>query len=247
MKAWLYDDSFDGLLTTIALQHESGERPESITPATQAQMNLFGTTAQVSTDPVRAERLLRSLREKVSPGVARVVTYVGLSELPDLEMPLFDFIELAFRHGEGVLSYHANGAVRCISDVARRVGGEIHRLKGLLRFRDTEQGILWGPLEPDHNVIVPISFHFRKRMPRERWMIHDVRRGLAVLWDGSNLEEREDKAIPAVKLSDDEGEVQGLWRAFYDKVAITERSNPRLQRQNMPRRYWKYLVEKGTG
>jgi len=78
-------------------------------------------------------------------------------------------------------------------------------------------------------------------------MIHDVRRGLAVLWDGSNLEEREGKAIPTVTLSTSEGDVQDLWRTFYDKVAITERSNPRLQRQNMPRRYWKYLVEKGTG
>lgn len=247
MTAWLYDGSFDGLLTTIALQRESGERPESITPATQTQMNLFGAPVLVVTDTARAEQLLRRIKECVSPNVARAVTYVGLSELPDVEMPLFDFVELAFRHGEEVLSCHANGAVRCISDVARRVGGETHRLKGLLRFRDTEQGMLWGPLEPDHNVIVPISFHFRKRMPRERWMIHDVRRGLAVLWDGSNLEEREGKAIPTVTLSTSEGVVQDLWRTFYDKVAITERINPRLQRQNMPRRYWKYLVEKGTG
>lgn len=247
MSAWLYDGTFDGLLTAISILHEKRARPESISPASAAQMGLFGAPVTVDTDSVRAEKLLREIRARASAGVVRAVTYVGLSELPDLELPLFEFIELAFRHRGDVIAYHANPAVRRVNETARKVGYEIHRLKGLLRFRDTEQGILWGPLEPDHNVVVPVAFHFRHRMPRERWMVHDVRRGLAVLWNGKELEELERAAIPAVRPTELEGEVQELWRAFYEKVAIAERCNPRLQRQHMPRRYWTYLVEKGAG
>ena len=243
-NCFTYDGTFDGLLTAIALLRESGDQPESIAPASQAQMGLFGTPACVKTDIARAEALLREIRARASAGVARTVTYIGLSELPDLELALLEFVSLAFKHGDRVSAYHANPAVRRISEAARKVGVEIHRLKGLLRFRDTAQGFLWGPLEPDHNVVVPVAFHFRRRMPREKWMVHDVRRGLAVRWDGREMLELEGHAIPAVQLAKAESEVQDLWKTFYEKVSIAERRNPRLQRQNMPRRYWTYLVEK---
>lgn len=245
MSAWIYDGTFDGLLTAISLLHESGERPEALSPVEQTQLGLFAAPVSVTSDSARAGELLKALRERATAGVVRAVAFVGLSELPDLEMALFDFVELAFRHGGGVLGYHANPAVRRVTETARKVGAEIHRLKGLLRFRDTEEGLLWGPLEPDHNVIVPVALHFRRRMPRERWMVHDVRRELAVLWNGKELEELEGAAIPAVRPTESEGEVQELWRTFYEKVSIAERRNPRLQRQHMPRRYWTYLVEKG--
>ena len=45
-------------------------------------------------------------------------------------------------------------------------------------------------------------------------------------------------------MSEDEKKVQALWQAFFKTIAIPDRKNPRLQKSNMPMKYWKYLVEK---
>ncbi|NTW94650.1 MAG: DUF4130 domain-containing protein, partial [Chlorobiaceae bacterium] len=38
--------------------------------------------------------------------------------------------------------------------------------------------------------------------------------------------------------------VQALWQTFFRTIAIPDRKNPRLQKSNMPMKYWKYLTEK---
>ncbi|HBG76385.1 MAG TPA: hypothetical protein DDW86_05450 [Clostridiales bacterium] len=42
----------------------------------------------------------------------------------------------------------------------------------------------------------------------------------------------------------EELELQQLWKQYFEGIAIRGRYHPGLQRQFMPRRYWKYLVEK---
>ena len=54
-----------------------------------------------------------------------------------------------------------------------------------------------------------------------------------------------DKAKPDVHLmSEDEQLIQRVWQTYFKSIAIEARRNPRLHRQNMPRRFWKYLIEK---
>ena len=43
--------------------------------------------------------------------------------------------------------------------------------------------------------------------------------------------------------SEDEIKFQSLWKTFFKSVAIKERTNPRLQMQFMPKKYWKDLTE----
>ncbi|MDD3778627.1 MAG: DUF4130 domain-containing protein, partial [Proteiniphilum sp.] len=42
----------------------------------------------------------------------------------------------------------------------------------------------------------------------------------------------------------DEKLFQELWKGYFKAMTIKERINPRLQRQHMPKRFWKYLTEK---
>ena len=37
---------------------------------------------------------------------------------------------------------------------------------------------------------------------------------------------------------------QKLWKTYFNAIAIRERFNPRLHKQNLPVRFWKYLTEK---
>ena len=38
-------------------------------------------------------------------------------------------------------------------------------------------------------------------------------------------------------------EYQQLWKAFFHSVSIEARNNPKLQSQNLPKRFWKDIVE----
>ena len=44
--------------------------------------------------------------------------------------------------------------------------------------------------------------------------------------------------------AEDEQLFQQLWRTYFKTIAIKERINPKLHRQNLPVRFWKYLTEK---
>ena len=45
-------------------------------------------------------------------------------------------------------------------------------------------------------------------------------------------------------MDSDERLFQQMWKTYFKAIAIKERMNPRKQRQDMPVRFWKYLVEK---
>jgi probable DNA metabolism protein len=244
MRTWLYDGSFDGLLTTLSVLFEKGEEPGEISRRSDS-LPLFGEAVDVFTDTQRAAAFLDALREKTSSAVARHVVRVGMADRISAEMPLYRFVRLALAGGADVISYHAHPDVRIVNEIAASVGREIHRLKGLLRFRETQDGWLWAPMAPDHNVAAAVAQHFHRRMPGERWMIHDVARRLVVAWDGKDWQLKDGADSRGIVLSAREKEVQEWWRAFYREIAIAERRNLRLQAQNMPRRYWGYLVEKG--
>ena len=42
----------------------------------------------------------------------------------------------------------------------------------------------------------------------------------------------------------DEKLFQSMWKEYFKSIAIKERLNPRLHRQHMPARFWKYMPEK---
>ena len=47
-----------------------------------------------------------------------------------------------------------------------------------------------------------------------------------------------------VPMDKDERLFQEMWRTYFHSIAIKERLNPRLHRQNMPARFWPYMPEK---
>ena len=49
---------------------------------------------------------------------------------------------------------------------------------------------------------------------------------------------------PASIHSEDEQRYQKFWQGYFTNVNIKERKNPRLHKQYLPQRYWKYLSEK---
>ncbi|WP_370449257.1 DUF4130 domain-containing protein [Aquimarina sp. AD1] len=46
--------------------------------------------------------------------------------------------------------------------------------------------------------------------------------------------------------TNDELEFQQLWKTYFDNVNIKSRKNSKLHIQHLPKRYWKYLIEKNN-
>ena len=98
--------------------------------------------------------------------------------------------------------------------------------------------------------------HFVKRYRSQQWLIYDARRSLGLFY---NLKEtryvafdgRDHQRLKQLQLDGalEEGELdyQQLWKDYFKSVNIPERRNMKLHLQHVPRRYWKYLVEKGDG
>ncbi len=129
-------------------------------------------------------------------------------------------------------------AVECVN----RVGLEIHRLHGFLRFLACESGALYGPISPDNDICDLLVPHFRARLKGYPFVIHDLKRKKAAVCDGEHTFsaplERADVAVSA-----DETAWQELWRTYYRAVNIPSRERLKQMRGYMPVRYWKHLTE----
>lgn len=241
MITYVHDNSIDGRLSALAAALADSQTPEDIQPEEGRQVSLFGSDVQVQSDDAAARKLMQRIRGDISLQAVRHVMYVFLSELPNLDMHLYFYLREGLIRGTDVDRWHANEHVKKVHDVSQKVGGEIHRLKGLLRFRELDDGTLWAPVEPDHQVLLPLAHHFRRRLPGERGIIHDMRRNLAIGWDRDGVEYM--TPPKHFQTSENEEAVQQLWQTYFRSATIRERINPRLQRQWMPVRYWKWLTE----
>jgi len=241
-----YDGSYPGLLTLLQHCFAWDETPTRIDRAETAQADLFAAPVEVATDPESAEKLRRAVRRQLSTGTERNLLHAWFSEAHEVEVQLFRYLASGWRLGRGLDEQIARPEVAAVHQLAARVRREAHRLKGLARFRQTADGLYYAPLEPDHFVLPLLAGHFAARLAGQRWLLHDRRRGRGVLSDGRSwvLAELELHAEP--HCSGDEQRWQGLWRRFFRHIAIGERRNPRQQRQCMPMKYWKYLVEMGA-
>ena len=256
-RIYEHDGTFDGLLTAIARALDDGPAAAQVDLAARTRPgaaslppDLFAQVIPVDADPRAAATLLARLG-RINREIVRRLLCAFLADDPTLGRSLLIYVALTLEHGRCVDGYLTQPHVRRVVAAARRVAGETHRLKGLLRFRELADGPLWAPVEPDADVILPLALHFRTRLAPERWIIHDLRRHAAFAWDGHTLERIEGDTLRRrlARLQPDtppghERACQELWRTFFRHVSIPERANPTLQRRNMPRRYWQHLVEK---
>ena len=138
---------------------------------------------------------------------------------------------------------------RTVLDTAHKVWHEIHRLLGLLRFSTDENGMYIARCEPDHFVLPAFGPHFRERFGETSWVIIDEKRRLCL----RRVAQAPFELLPhTASLSTSAADVRNrgkteewekIWRHYHRTINNESRNNPRLQRQFMPERYWKYLPE----
>jgi len=177
--------------------------------------------------------------------------HAWLSELP-IEEETIRFGRRVLASAEGAaVSEQKNLAEKAAADrgdsdtltvlnAAYKVQFEIHRMMGLLRF-SPQDDVYTARFAPDHFVLPALARYFSARFGETSWAIIDEKRGLCL----SCVPPQPARLVPETENAQGAGgdDWEDLWRHYHSTINNEERKNPALQRQFMPRRYWKYLPE----
>ena len=135
----------------------------------------------------------------------------------------------------------ADAADRSDPDTEMKIQHEIHRMMGLLRFTPNENGEFIARCGPDYYILPELGVYFTARFGETPWSIIDEKRGLCLRRiPGGEAKIQKYKEAPAHNHGD---EWEELWKHYHKTINNETRDNPKLQRQFMPKRYWKYLPE----
>jgi probable DNA metabolism protein len=126
---------------------------------------------------------------------------------------------------------------------ADKVQLEIHRMMGFLRFAPNEDGVYIARCEPDYFILPALGPHFKERFGNKPWIIIDEKRRLCVRCLNGTLELLKVNTHSVPLKEPVGGRWEDLWRRYHKTINNESRNNPDLQRQLMPKRYWKYLTE----
>jgi probable DNA metabolism protein len=244
MLNYLYDGSFEGLLTCIYEAYYRHEQPSHIYSSKYIQLNLLDTNIRISTDPEKASKVYDSIAKKISYQCLKNVYHAYLSELNDIEVNILNYIRFGFKIGKDVDLYLSDDRVLAVHNAVKKVTRESHLMVGLLRFKHLENNIYYAQYKPDHNITALISGHFVDRFADQSWVIHDVKRNYAAVYDTKSciFTDISDEEVAITTNTGDDYEK--LWKNYFNNICIKERINPRLQKQYMPSRYWNFLTEK---
>ncbi len=252
-KIYLCEDSIDGIFTAIydAWSGRHGHDNTAIQVRNNGNCNfnmeLFSEYIEVLVNEEKTLKVTRSIKEKISEEAFEMVCYAALSDEALKGDMIYRFLIQGFAMGPKVVNSLANDAVMNIFNLKRNVGYECHHFLGFVRFSETKNKILLSKINPKNDILRLIAPHFADRLNAENFVIFDERRKTAVIhrsgmpWiyvlaDEFNMERLQE-------LSEEEEEFQLLWKTFFHTIAIDERKNYKLQRNNLPLRFRDNLLE----
>ena len=236
---YIFDGSKNGFLSAF-LQAFPDEN--AVLTSRNAQLVLGETPVWITTDAClaqKAEERLLSFDRNCMYDLDRLLR----SGMENHEQIAFRYLRVLAKHKRPIGKRLADPDVFAAVECMKKVGHEIHKLHGFIRFMETESGALYAPFSPDNDVCDLLLPHFCARLPEYPFVLHDVARKKAAVYDGKNsfvapLTEAD------VLLSANETEWQSLWKRYYNAVNIPSRERLKQMRGYMPVRYWKFLPEK---
>lgn len=252
MYIYIFDSSLEGLLCAVFEWFERKPGKVSLQTAASYQPDAFTPSLHVYNDDKKADRVWKALQSRLSKEWTRRFYCAYLSELKEAYTALFEFSCYLFSSAEGAEKNYGNTYVLSLSQIARKVEREKHRMEAFIRFQHTADGIFYCGIDPDFNVIPLIMSHFKNRYADQQWIIYDIRRHYGIFYDLEKVEEikidfgtaKTAAAISKHVLSADEELYALLWKDYFRSANIPARKNTRLHIQHVPKRYWKYLTEK---
>lgn len=250
---YLCDNSIDGIFTAIyeawnsRYGHANIKIEEKSEGSKYSNIELFAEYLPIDTDYSLSSKVSKSIKEKISIEAYEMICRVALSDYLGKADLIYRFLILGFAIGSTIVEHMSNEVVNNMHKVSKNVGNEMHHLLGFIRFSEQENGLLTSVIHPKNNVLTLVTPHFVDRLPQERFIIYDGNRKLATFhipgdsWILAQVPEIDQERLHEISIKEDE--YRELWKAFFERIAITERVNYKLQRGNLPLRFRTDMTE----
>lgn len=237
------EDSFEGILSGVydAWDSRLGHDNVRLEIPGQETMELFSDYKEVHLDWQKAEKVMNSIRNKISWEAYELLFHASLSYERDKADRIYRFLIDGYRCGANITKMLAKDSVFRIFEINRTVCNENHLLTGFVRFVSLDSGVLISKITPKNNVLPILAPHFADRLSGVNWMIFDANRKSAAFyrvdqgWVMAKLNKEQGEL--AEGLSEKKDEFQELWKVFFHTITIKERTNPVCQRNHLPLRY----------
>jgi probable DNA metabolism protein len=245
MAVYVYDGTFEGLLTAVAMSLERNEETQDILRILPSQCALFHQVVNVETNHGSTAELFDAVAPALSAHARRDAYHAFLGGTPGIEMLVCRYLQFGRKEGRSLDRLLSHDLVLPVRKLAQKVRSEAHRMKGFVRFRQVSEGFFYASLEPDHDILPLIAPHFADRFSDQNWIIHDLHREKGLIYNsvlnnwvitGLGL-----RVNP--EFSENELYFTDLWKRYFDRISVEQRKNPRLQGQMLPKKYRKHLLE----
>jgi probable DNA metabolism protein len=188
-----------------------------------------------------ANALKRRISDRMLSQAWLALLACDLDGAGNVDIELWRMVANVWKRGRKAEFDLAGESARIVRKAAQHTGYEYNKYLGMVRFRDIG-GIFYAELEPDCDVLTLLADHFSARLSDQGWILHDLRREKAALYDMKEwiVTDMPSRIMGSIEKYD---VYQELWREFYRSTTTTQRLNYKTQRGHMPKKYWKHLTE----
>lgn len=242
-KTFLYDGSFQGLLTIVFDCYLNKTLPQKIYKEESYIPNFLDKTLYIETDYKKYQRIFNGIEKSICYEALYNSFYAFLSDKTNKEVQILKYLCNGFDVGSEINNMITLSYVFKVINMRKSSLSECHKLKGLLRFQEVGNNLYYSSIHPDNNIIEPLGQHFIRRLPKQNFIIHDKNRDICFLYNGLEYKIIDSKNLKVPSFTLEEKKYQELWKMFFNTISINERKNLRCQMQFMPKKYWRDLVE----
>lgn len=249
MLIFTYDQTFEGLLTVIFEAFRRREFPDGLMGLDEAWPLLAERRVEIVTHQEKARRVWAGLEKKLSPLAIKEILAAWLTEdSQDAEL-VVRYVRAIYGGVRETDFSHPD--VLGLRQAAFKISREKEHMRQFVRFQKTTEGVYFAAVNPRYNVVPLVLHHFADRFADQKWVIYDINRHHGFYYNLESIEEisyfkpvdQQTGQLHQGDLAEGEAIIQQAWQAYFSSVAISERANPELQRQYMPKRFWAYLTE----
>lgn len=261
--AYVFDGSFEGILTAVYLACKLREAPADLVLPQNLQLRLGQEERVIETNMDYAMLVRRSIMRNFGKEVFEAIQCAAASDEPKAPHAVYQFTRKLLGQCKACAGCSKKGFCTHACQVASnrsvldQIGDpltyEIHRLRcsvlnereymvQFIRFEHMEGDVWFARCNPKAKVIPLLMSWFIARFNTQRFVIFDETHKISGVFDGRNWHLVQGDVTPPARVSN-EVSMQNAWRRYFDSLCVDERYNPELQRQNMPKRFWKNLTE----
>lgn len=253
MFVFYYDKTFEGLLTAIFDAYSRKTFPDRLLGHGEIEPMFTEEVYEVMTEEHKSSRVWASLQSKLSKTACNMLWAVWLSEEEGSDELLFRYIRKTFDSKVSIETNFGDEDVLSMVKLSKMVYREAEHVRQFARFQKAADDIYFAPIAPKCNALPFSVDYFVDRFADQRWVVYDLKRKYGFYYDLKSAVEitldNDSSHMLTGKLdesmmADDEKLFQDLWKGYFKALTIKERINLKLQKQHMPRRFWKYLTEK---